>query len=401
MSESTFLESQRAGVDDARVRDVNGFVRKLRKEHPDTGVPFIAPHYNGANARVLVLSSNPGPKATEPAGSGFLSRENRDFSAMRMSQVCEAVGLSDEDAIPWNVCPWDVHEQVKADGTLPTPLIREGLEPLRELFDVCPRIRVVIAHGTDAKRAMRLFLNPKHYGAFAEERELQVFETRHTSPRWFNSIGPVRRDEEMRLMRQVYRDAMASAGIPSINEPLAGSVPAPGPEFPEGLFGYVPPWLPQVIGRIVMVASLLETRTGALLMNLSRSPQSRYAGKPVSTIIDEARNRLGKLDVDHSDTVARALSLLSDVEVALNRRNAIVHNLWPDNTYELVRGWRDVPPSQREPASDTVTDAKWTAWIEAGNTDLSALVEELTDLVRRMSDMVAEAGSIPPNELTV
>lgn len=91
MADPGFLISQKVGIRNERVAAVNELVDVLRLEHPGQGIPYIPPHYNALNARILILSSNPGPKATEPAGSGFLSRHNRDFSALARALVRLAI----------------------------------------------------------------------------------------------------------------------------------------------------------------------------------------------------------------------------------------------------------------------------------------------------------------------
>ena len=393
MAELGFSQEQLAGIMDPRVRAVNAFVDQLHAQHPDRGVPYIPPHYNAAAASILVMSSNPGPQAAGTDGSGFLSRQNNDFSAARMNGVFEAVGLSDEDALPWNVCPWDIHSDMKGRSLLPPEWMQEGLEALRSLFDVCGNLRVVIAHGEDAKQAMRLFTGPKYFKAFAEERDLKVFETRHTSPRWFNSIGPERREIEMLAMRQVYRDAMGHAGLVSLPEPV-GSAERTDVIFPQGMFGYVPDWLPTIIGRTVMVAALVEGKVDSLLMNLSGRLQNTYAGKPVGGNVDLCRKALVTLEDDNPEFVASTRALLDDVEEVLKRRNAIVHSLWPDNTIEAARGWRNLPPAQREPSVPHIESA-WTEWVEIDRHGFNELVDTFIDLVDRLVDAIASAGSIP------
>ena len=91
MADPTFHSGQRAGIRSGRVARVNAFIDDLRRDHPSHGIPYIPPHYDANNARLLILSSNPGPKATESEGSGFLSRHNRDFSALARALVRLAI----------------------------------------------------------------------------------------------------------------------------------------------------------------------------------------------------------------------------------------------------------------------------------------------------------------------
>lgn len=57
------------------------------------------------------------------------SPENDDPSAERMGRVWEAVGLSDQQVIPWNAYPWHAHE--KHPNGQPSNLVDDRLEPLK------------------------------------------------------------------------------------------------------------------------------------------------------------------------------------------------------------------------------------------------------------------------------
>lgn len=160
------------------------------------------------------------------------------------------------------------------------------------------------------------------------------------------------------------------------------------------MFGFVPGWLPNIIGRIVMVAALVEGKVDSLLMNLSGRLQNTYAGKPVGGNIDLCRKALVLLADDNAEFATSTRALLDDVESALKRRNAIVHSLWPDNSIEAARGWRNLPPAQREPSVPSVESA-WTEWVEMDRHGFNDLVATLFDLVDRLVDAIATAGSIP------
>jgi hypothetical protein len=210
MADVAFRDAQLAQVFDPRVRVVNELCDALSLEKPDVTVPYVAPHYNAANATILSLSSNPGPRAGGDGGSGFLSRENDDPTAERMSQVFATVGLSDEHVLPWNAYPWYVH-QAYPNG-LPAGLLNEGLDPLKRLLELHPQIRTVVAHGGDAKRAMRQFTTKKRFAPFVAERSLKVWEARHTSNRAF-IMDDAERATALTAICDTYRDAMAYVGV--------------------------------------------------------------------------------------------------------------------------------------------------------------------------------------------
>jgi hypothetical protein len=215
MADAEFRDAQLAQVFDPRVRAVNELCDALSLEKPGVSVPYVAPHYNAANATILTLSSNPGPFAIGGDGDtdthpGFLSLENDDPSAERMSEVFATVGLSDEHVLPWNAYPWYVH-QAYPNG-LPEGLLAEGLDPLKKLLELHPQIRTIVAHGKDAKRAMRQFTSKKRFAPFVAERELKVWEARHTGNRTF-VMDATERDAALAVICDTYREVMAHVGV--------------------------------------------------------------------------------------------------------------------------------------------------------------------------------------------
>jgi hypothetical protein len=168
-------------------------------------------------------------------------------------------------------------------------------------------------------------------------------------------------------------------------------------EFAANMFGYVPDWLPAMIGKVVMVAALVEGKVDGLLMNLDSGFQNIHAGKPVMSNIRTCRSRLEYIGERFPQLVATIQPLLVDVEVVLHRRNALVHSLWPDNNDEVARGWRNLPPNQRDEAVEG-SEARWTEWTEIGRHDCTDLLRTLEKLVDRLVEAIAASGSVnaPP-----
>lgn len=210
MADPAFRDDQLSRIRDPRVSAINALCDQLMLELPGFSVPYIAPHYGASTAVILALSSNPGPQAGGTKGSGMLSRENNDGSAARMGVIYEAVGLTDDQIVPWNAYPWHVHE-THPNG-LPNSLIDDGLDPLKRLLDLHPNIRSIVAHGGDAHRSVRQFMSKKRFGEYADARCLKVWNTRHTSNRAF-----ILREPEKSLVLEsvceVYREAMRYAGL--------------------------------------------------------------------------------------------------------------------------------------------------------------------------------------------
>ncbi len=160
------------------------------------------------------------------------------------------------------------------------------------------------------------------------------------------------------------------------------------------MFGFVPDWLPTLIGRVVMLAALTEGKVDALLMNLSGRLQSTYAGKPANGNLELCRMHLRKLGHEDEAFAAKTLQLLDDVDAALKRRNSVVHSLWPDSSVEVARGWRNLPPGQRDDAVPG-SEAVWTAWVEMDPERFDELVVLFVQLADRLADAIATAGSVP------
>jgi hypothetical protein len=221
MANVGFRDAQMSQVFAPQVREINRLCDALMAEKPDSTVPYIAPHYNAANAKILSLYSNPGPLSGNSAQPPFLSRENDEPVAERMSQIYAAVGLSDADVVPWNSYPWNVLHAYP--NGLPPQLVVDGLEPLKRMLEMHPKIRAVVAHGADAQRSMRLLTTKKRFADFARTRPLVVWEARHPANRVF-VLPSHDRTTALERVCATYRDAMESVGVAPL--PAPGHTPA-------------------------------------------------------------------------------------------------------------------------------------------------------------------------------
>ena len=148
--------------------------------------PYIPPACGGVDALALSISRDPGPKAGGTKGSGFLSVENNDASAERMGQFLAQAGIDYAQVVPWNAYPW----YINSDPT--TDQLRTGVEPLRHLIGLMPRLRVVIAHGTAADKGWKLF--PKQNLDLIERRGIVWLSTYHTSRQALQTPDQVERE---------------------------------------------------------------------------------------------------------------------------------------------------------------------------------------------------------------
>jgi len=144
---------------DFHVRDINQFVDRLRREHPDKFIPYVAPTYGGNNARLLALLQDPGP-ATNPEirnGSEMLCIENDDGTANRYKAFLNENLIDVSDIQAWNAFPWYVSRpgryQPGKPSQYPKADIHAATEALAELIDLMPKLHVVLLHGLVAQDA--------------------------------------------------------------------------------------------------------------------------------------------------------------------------------------------------------------------------------------------------------
>jgi hypothetical protein len=140
--------------------------------------------------------------------------------------------------------------------------------------------------------------------------------------------------------------------------------------IPGNYFGAVANEFYSVVGRIVLLASLVELQLFHLLCTLAgrgAKAQEEYAGESASVMINKCRRLLaGEPDVNGTGT-----ELLDRAKAASETRNNIVHNSWPKPIMEHAYGWR--PVRLRE-------DGGWIDEIEYDEAKLRALITELVGL---------------------
>lgn len=129
------------------IEAVNRLVEALRTEG-QARVPYVDARYGGVDSQVLFLFQDPGPGTDDTQhGSGFLSPQNDDPSAERFLRCLEDAGLELNRVITWNAYPWIL---LPGEG-LGARRLMEGLDPLRRLLGLLPRLRVVVTMGRMAE----------------------------------------------------------------------------------------------------------------------------------------------------------------------------------------------------------------------------------------------------------
>jgi len=183
MRDAEFRRSQEAGLRLPHIAPINSLVDELR-EKGRGWVPYVAPLYGGIHAELLSVLRDPGPMTNaEKDGSGFLCLENDDAAAELFATLLAEAGIAPDWMIPWNAYPWYINRKPNAAE------LAAGIDPLRQLLALLPRVRVVMLNGRDAQASWRKFraTDPALAGRY------HVLPTYHTSRQAFIGSREVRK----------------------------------------------------------------------------------------------------------------------------------------------------------------------------------------------------------------
>ncbi len=161
-------QRRRALLDRPHMKPLNDYVAKLRRDRENVEVPDFDPLDGGIDALVLFLFEKPGPKTVGSTGSGFISRNNNDSTAEATFKFMQESGIPRELTVTWNVVP-------RWNGTIKvlSAELREGVECIKELIGLLPRLHAVVFVGKKADRAR----------PYLEDTGLSLFSSAHPSPR--------------------------------------------------------------------------------------------------------------------------------------------------------------------------------------------------------------------------
>lgn len=168
------------------------YVERLRAKHPDWEFQDFDPLDGGVNAELLFLLEKPGPRTSptgKRVGSGFISRNNDDPTAENTFHFMQQASIPRSKAVMWNVIPgWNA--TIKYDARE----IRRGVEEIRDLLPLLPKLRTVVLVGGPAKRAHRLLQTVRP--------DLRIHMSAHPSPRCYQ-FNP----EQWRAIPNQWREA--------------------------------------------------------------------------------------------------------------------------------------------------------------------------------------------------
>ena len=107
-------------------------------------IPDFDPLDGGVNASILFLFEKPGPRALH-----FISRNNNDPTAENTFKFMKEAGIGRTLTATWNVIPgWNGTTKIKRDE------IANGTNVLRELLDLFPHLKVMVAVGRRAEETL-------------------------------------------------------------------------------------------------------------------------------------------------------------------------------------------------------------------------------------------------------
>lgn len=146
------------------------FAADLRARY-DIEVPDFDPADGGTTARMLFLKEKPGPMTSESrpgrSGSGFISRDNDDPTAEATFRFMVAAGIDRRDTLMWNVVPgWNGTRKITRTELL------QGVDEVRNLMRLLPRVEVVVLIGNRAAKAEPLLA----------DTGVRIFRSIHPSP---------------------------------------------------------------------------------------------------------------------------------------------------------------------------------------------------------------------------
>ena len=147
------VEGRRAMLGDVHVKALSAYVDDLRQRFPGWEFPDFDPLDGGVNADMLFLFEKPGPMTSplhKRQGSGFISRDNNDPTAEAIFSFMRTAGIDRGRTVLWNTIPgWN------RTRTIVSGEVREGIEELKRLLPLLPRLRTIVLVGKKAQRAKR------------------------------------------------------------------------------------------------------------------------------------------------------------------------------------------------------------------------------------------------------
>ena len=182
MRDLQFRQQQIDGLRAPHVAPINALVDELIHPSGRGWVPYVAPVYGGVDACAVPLA-RPWPEDPSPVRrQRFLCPENDDATAERFAIELDDAGIPVSAILGWNAYPWYINRSPRAAE------LEAGVEPLRRLLGLLPRLQVVMLHGVSARDGWRRLVRPHPDVA----HQLEIVPTYHTSRKAFIAPPEIR-----------------------------------------------------------------------------------------------------------------------------------------------------------------------------------------------------------------
>lgn len=172
MKQLSTRERRSGMLREPHISPLTDYVHRLRARD-DNEYPYFDPADGGIKATMAFLFEKPGPMTVpkgrdKRSGSGFISRDNDDPTAEATYEFFQKAKIRREHTILWNtVAGWNGTRAIKRDELL------GGVADLRDLFELLPKLQVVVLVGKKAEKAEALV---------SEIPNIEVFKSPHPSP---------------------------------------------------------------------------------------------------------------------------------------------------------------------------------------------------------------------------
>ena len=162
-------------------------------------------------------------------------------------------------------------------------------------------------------------------------------------------------------------------------------------EIPTGVFPHHSPRLPDNIGKVVMLAAVLETKIESLASGVDNRYQEVHGGGGLAGSAPTIRRRLRLYNQNPYEIsfANRTEPFLVASKRVLDERNFIVHGVWAKTT---DAGWWAWKPRRYRKG---VNGGNWIEGKELAESDFVRICDELIDLIREAQELFSIAGSIP------
>ena len=196
------VELKQARLEEPHIEPLTRYVEALRREKPETAIPYFDPAEAGVTASILLLLEAPGRRAALERGSNFVSPDNNDQTAANMWQFLQDAGIErSKDIVTWNVVPWYIGDGTKIRAARSSDL-QDGRDAVERLLDLLPKLKVVVLLGRKAQASWKRL----HVKA-----TVPTIECPHPSPLVIN-INPEARGQILEALLDAKRTTLKRAG---------------------------------------------------------------------------------------------------------------------------------------------------------------------------------------------